>query len=162
MFTRCPVTVVGVDSPHSTFFTGDADDPAAAEALLDTLAAVIANRGSNNSHLGGKSAVVVVLNPDHAEVLKRASYDRLRIQQALAARAVTPRTLLSRLNPKMLTGTEDMIPAVRNPANIHVLVAGGPGLYSMVMPSWCAGPHGNIAVHQAIESSQYCELPVRA
>jgi hypothetical protein len=155
------VTVVGVDSPHSTFFTGDADDPAAAEALLDTLAAVIANRGSNNSHLGGKSAVVVVLNPDHAEVLKRANYDRPRIQQTLAARAVTPRELLSRLNPKMLTGTEDMIPAVRDPANIHVLVAGGPGLYSMVMPSWCAGPHGNIAVHQAIETDYFCELPTR-
>ena len=60
---------------------------------------------------------------------------------------------------EMLTGAEDMIPAVRNPANIHVLVAGGPGLYSMVMPSWCAGPHGNIAVHETIETSQYCELP---
>ncbi len=155
------VTVVGVEGPHSTFFTGDADDPTAAEALLDTLAAVIANRGSNNSHLGGKSAVVVVLNPDHAEVLKRANYDRPGIQQALATRAVTPRVLLSRLNPKMLTGSEDMLPAVRNPANIQVLVAGGPGLYSMVMPSWCAGPHGNIAVHQLIETAQYCELPAR-
>ena len=139
----------------------DADDPTAAEALLDTVAAVIANHGSNNSHLGGKSAVVVVLNPDHAEVLKRANYDRPRIQQALATRAVTPRELLRRLNPKMLTGSEDLLPAVRDAANIHVLVAGGPGLYSMVMPSWCAGPHGNIAVHQAIETTQYCELPAR-
>lgn len=155
------VTVVGVDSPHSTFFTGDADDPASAEALLDTIAAVIANRGSNNSHLGGKAAVVVVFNPDHAEVLRRAAYDRVRVQQALAARAVTPRELLARLNPKMLTGKEDLLPAVRDPANIHLLVAGGPGLYSMVMPSWCAGPHGNIAVHQRIETAQYCELPAR-
>ncbi len=155
------VTVVGVDSPHSTFFTGDADDPASAEALLDTLAAVIASPGNNNSQLGGKSAVVVVLNPDHAEVLKRSHYDRARIQAALAARAITPRAVLARLNPKMLVGTEDMIPAVRKPANIHVLVAGGPGLYSMVMPSWCAGPHGNIAVHEAVDISQYCELPTR-
>lgn len=154
------VTVVGVEAPHSCFFTGDADDPASAEALLDTLAAVIANRGSNNSHLGGRGAVVVVMNPDHAEVLKRAGYDRPRVQAALAARAVTPREVLSRLNRKMLTGTEDLIPAVREPRNIHLLVAGGPGLYSMVMPSWCAGPHGNIAVHQAIETTQFCELPL--
>lgn len=154
------VTVVGVEAPHSCFFTGDADDPASAEALLDTLAAVIANRGSNNSHLGGRGAVVVVMNPDHAEVLKRAGYDRPRVQAALAARAVTPREVLSRLNRKMLTGTEDLIPAVREPRNIHLLVAGGPGLYSMVMPSWCAGPHGNIAVHQAIDVAQFCELPV--
>lgn len=153
------VTVVGVEAPHSCFFTGDADDPASAEALLDTLAAVIANRGSNNSHLGGRGAVVVVMNPDHAEVLKRAGYDRPRVQEALAARAVTPREELARLNRKMLTGTEDLIPAVREPRNIHLLVAGGPGLYSMVMPSWCAGPHGNIAVHQAIDIAQFCELP---
>ncbi|MGE0857507.1 MAG: hypothetical protein AB7P42_00310 [Gammaproteobacteria bacterium] len=153
------VTVVGVEAPHSCFFTGDADDPASAEALLDTLAAVIANRGSNNSHLGGRGAVVVVMNPDHAEVLKRAGYDRPRVQAALAARAVTPREELARLNRKMLTGTEDLIPAVREPRNIHLLVAGGPGLYSMVMPSWCAGPHGNIAVHQEIDIAQFCELP---
>ncbi len=126
---------------------------------LDTLAAVIANRGSNNSHLGGRGAVVVVMNPDHAEVLKRAGYDRPRVQDALAARAVTPREELSRLNRKMLTGTEDLIPAVREPRNIHLLIAGGPGLYSMVMPAWCAGPHGNIAVHQPIEIAQFCELP---
>ena len=98
-----------------------------------------------------------LLSPDEAmRNLERA----LRIQQTLAARAVTPRELLIRLNPKMLVGREAMIPAVRKPANIHVLVAGGPGLYSMVMPSWCAGPHGNIAVHEKVETSQFCELPV--
>lgn len=155
------VTVVGVEGPHSSFFTGDIDDPASVDALLDTVAAVIANRGSNNSHLGGKGAVVVVFNPDHAEVLKRAGYGRSRVQEALAARAVTPRETLLRLNPKMLVGKEDLIPAVRNPANIHLLVGGGPGLYSMVMPSWSAGPHGNVAVHEPIEVAQYCDLPGR-
>jgi hypothetical protein len=30
------------------------------------------------------------------------------------------------------------------------------------MPSWCAGPHGNIAVHEPIDIAQYCELPTRA
>lgn len=155
------VTVVGVEAPHSTFFTGDTDDPASAEALLDTVAAVIANRGSNNSHLGGKGAVVVVLNPDHAEVLKRAGYDRGRVQHTLAVRAVTPRATLIRLNPTMLSGTEELIPAVRNPTNIHLLVGGGPGLYSMVMPSWSAGPHGNMAVHEPIRMAQYCDLPGR-
>jgi hypothetical protein len=29
----------------------------------------------------------------------------------------------------------------------------------MVMPSWCAGPHGNIAVHAEIEIDQFCEIP---
>ena len=153
------VTVVGVEGPHSVFFTGDADDPQAADRLLQTLAGVIANPGSNNSHLGGTAAVVLVLNPDHAGVLARAGHTRSSIQQALAERAVTPRTVLQALNRKMLFGDGDDLPAVRNPANLHVMVAGGSGLYSMVMPSWCAGPHGNVAVHEPVDLGQACEVP---
>ena len=153
------VTVVGVEGPHSVFFTGDADDPASAERLLDTIAAVMANPGSNNSHLGGTAAMVVVFNPEHARVLANAGYTRESIQAALAARAVTPRAVLARLNGKMLMGDGDVLPAVRKPANIHLLTAGGPGLYTVVMPSWCAGPHGNIAVHAEIELNQACAVP---
>jgi len=101
----------------------------------------------------------VLLNPDHAEVLAKAGYTRESIQRELSARAVTPRSVLSALNSKFLMGEGDPIPAIRNPANIHVLIGGGGGLYSMVMPSWCAGPHGNLAVHEAIELGQVCEVP---
>jgi hypothetical protein len=152
-------TVVGVEAPHSALFTGDADDPETAERLLRTLALVMANPGSNNSQLGGFGPVVLVFNPDHAAVLARAGYDREHIQARLAELDVTPRELLAGLNPKRLAGTEDIIPAVRDPRNIHCLTAGGPGLYTMVMPSWCAGPHGNLAVHAEIEIGEFCEVP---
>lgn len=153
------VTVVGTEGPHSVLFTGDADDPDSPERLLNTIAKVIANPGSNNTHLGGKAAICVVLNPDHAEVLHNAGYTRETIQQELSKRAVTPRAELEALNPRMLVGSEAFIPAVRDPENILLLTAGGTGLYTMVMPSWCAGPHGNVAVHAEIELNQYCELP---
>ena len=153
------VTVVGVEGPHSVFFTGDADDPQCAARLLNTLAGVIANPGSNNSHLGGTAAVVVVLNPEHAQILANAGLQRADIQRELAARAVTPRSALAALNPHLLLGQGDPLPAVRNPANLLILTAGGAGLYSMVMPSWCAGPHGNVAVHAEIVLGQFCELP---
>jgi hypothetical protein len=153
------VTVLGTEGPHSALFTGDADDPECAERLLRLLAGVIANPGSNNSQLGGTAAVALVFNPDHAQVLVRAGYDRERIQQRLTELAVTPRAILAGLNPKMLVGDEDMIPAVRDPKNIHLLTAGGSGLYTMVMPSWCAGPHGNIAVHAEVDIGQFCEVP---
>lgn len=153
------VTVVGVEGPHSVFFAGDADDPQSAERLLNTIAKVIANPGSNNSHLGGTAAVVVVLNPEHARVLADAGLTREAIAKALSARAVTPREVLAALNTKMLMGTGDVLPAVRDATNVHVLVAGGPGLYTMVMPSWCAGPHGNVAVHAGIELNQACAVP---
>jgi hypothetical protein len=131
----------------------------AAERLLNTLAAVMANPGSNNAHLGGNGALVVVLNPDHAKVLSGAGHTRETIQRELSHRAATPRVVLAALNVKMLLGSGDPLAAARNPAHIHVLTAGGAGLYSMVMPSWCAGPHGNVAVHEEIILGQACEIP---
>jgi hypothetical protein len=157
--SQSAVIVLGVEGPHSVLFSGDADDPTSAERWLNTVAAVIANPGSNNIHLGGRAAVCIVINPEHAAVLGTAGYTRERIQQELCARAVCPRGTLAALNPRMLVGEEDLIPAVREPRNILVMTAGGPGLYTMVMPSWGAGPHGNIAVHAEIELNPYCELP---
>lgn len=153
------VTVLGTEAPHSVLFSGDADDPTSAERWLNTVAAVIANPGSNNIHLGGTAAVCVVLNPEHAAVMAQAGYTRESMQLALCERAVRPRTELAALNPRMLVGDEDNIPAVRDPKNILIITAGGPGLYTMVMPSWSAGPHGNVAVHEPIELGQFCELP---
>jgi len=103
--------------------------------------------------------VVVMLNPDHARVLTAAGLDRAAIQRELATRAVTPRSRLAALNTKMLMGIGDPLPAVRDPAKVLVLTAGGSGLYSVVFPSWCAGPHGNVAVHEAIVLGQACAVP---
>ena len=159
--TQRAATILGVEGPHSVLFSGDANDPASADYLLNAIAGVIANPGSNNSHLGGTAAVAVILNPDHAQVLANNGFDREKIQRTLAERAVTPREKLLSINPKMLVGDEELIPAVRNPQNIHLLVGGGSGLYTVVMPSWCAGPHGNVAVHEEIIIDQFCELPTR-
>ncbi len=155
------VTVVGAEAPHSVIHSPDGDDPRAAERLLDTLAAVIANPGSNNVQLGGGGAVTVVLNPDHAAALAAAGHDRASIREALAARALLTRGALRALNPKMVPEGDDgdRLHAVRDPANVLVVVGGAGGLYSMVMPSWCAGPHCNPAVHAAFEPNPFCEVP---
>ena len=155
------VTVIGAEAPHSVIFSGDADDPHSAERLLNGLATAIASPVANNSYLGGTGAVTVVLNPDHATALAGAGHSRENVQSELAARAVNPHRVLAALNPKMAPelGDEDLVPAVRDPKNILVLVAGGTGLYSMVMPSWCSGPHSNSAVHALIEVDMFCEVP---
>lgn len=54
---------------------------------------------------------------------------------------------------------DDLIRAVRDPDDLLILQAGGSGLYSMVMTSWCAGPHANRAVSQEIMFGQACEIP---
>ena len=49
---------------------------------------------------------------------------------------------------------------LRGPEALLILVAGGTGLYSTVMPSWGAGPHGNGHVTVEIDLDQACEVPL--
>ena len=93
-----------------------------------------------------------------------AGLDRAAIQHALYERAVNPRRTLRALNPAFAgAGNDDeSVRAIRDPQDVLVLMAGGGGLYSMVMPSWGAGPHGNPYVSEIIELDQACAIPVRA
>ncbi len=156
------VTVVGAEPPHSVIFTNDADDPTSPERLLRSLAAVMANVGSNNAHFRC-GAQTVILNPEHAEVLAKAGMKRADIKQRLTELAVNPRELLAELNPAYAARNAHGGPvaAVRDPEDIVLLVAGGSGLYSTVMPSWAAGAHANPIVHNEIMIDQFCEIPTR-
>jgi hypothetical protein len=154
------VTMVGTEGPHSVLFVGDADDPTAPERLLRTLALTLANVGSNNAHFGRGSAVVV-LNPDHIDVLAKAGFDRAKTAEALCELAVNPRGLLRSLNPSMVRDGDpaQAMRAFRRPEDLVILAGGGSGLYSMVMPSWGAGPHVNPSVTVKVELDQACEIP---
>lgn len=157
------VTVVGAEPPHSVIFTNDADDPTSPERLLRTIALVMANLGSNNAHFRC-GAQTVVLNPEHAEVLAKAGLSRRDIKHRLKELAVNPPELLAELNPawgSRLSGAEP-VAAIREPDDIVLLVAGGSGLYSTVMPSWAAGAHTNPIVHNEIFIDQFCEIPTRS
>jgi hypothetical protein len=155
------VTVVGAEAPHSVIFTNDADDPRSSDRLLDTLAAVLANVGSNNAHFRG-GAQTVVLNPEHAGVLAQAGLDRHQVKEQLADRAVNPTARLAELNPAFAgrAGLPEEFRAVREPDDLVLLVAGGSGLYSAVMPSWAAGAHNNPIVHAEVVLDQACEVPI--
>ena len=156
------VTVVGAEAPHSVIFTNDADDPTSPERLLATIARVLANLGSNNAHFRCGSQTVI-LNPEHAEVLAKAGLGRADVKRRLAELAVNPAELLVELNPAFAGRhhSGDVVGAVRDPDDIVLLVAGGAGLYSAVMPSWAAGAHANPIVHAEIVIDQFCEIPAR-
>ncbi len=154
------VTVIGAEAPHSVVHIGSADDPRDFERLLEVLAIGLINLATNNGGLG-QGGATVVLNPDHARILARAGLDRAAVRERLADAAVTPWSEIKRVTPAFVppgnpTGSRR---AFRDPADILLIVAGGAGLYSMVMPSWCAGPHRNTAVSQKVELGQFCELP---
>ncbi len=156
------VTVVGTEPPHSVISVGDADDPSATDRLLGSLGATIANLGSNNAFFR-QGAVVVALNPDHAQALAGAGHTRRSIQEALHARAANPRSRLRALNPLYAGhGADDtLVHATARPDDIIVIVAGGGGIYSAVFPSWGAGPHANPFVTVAIDIDQACAIPGR-
>lgn len=150
------VTVVGAEAPQSVLFGADADRPGNAEKLLELLALGLSRPGTNNSILRG-GVGVVVLNPDHAQVLASEGYGRKEISQRLYE--------LSDASPEaggMQTGGlgNKRLKCFKSPDQILVIVAGGAGLYSMIMPSWCGGPHRNSAVSMLIETDQVCEIPV--
>jgi hypothetical protein len=156
------VTVVGAESPHSVIAVTDADDPANHERILDGLAAAFSAIGTNHALLTGGHGVVV-LNPEHADALAAAGLSRTDVQTAVASRAGNARASLVRQAPA-LTGTgppDDFVPCFHDPVHVLVVVAGGPGIYSMVMPSWCAGTHRNAAVSVEVALDQACEIPLR-
>lgn len=157
------VTIVGVEAPHSVISVGDADDPTSADRLLGSLAATIANVGSNNAFFG-KGSVVVVLNPDHAAALAAAGHTRQSIQEELHHRASNPLGRLRSLNPTFAPRSgsdDDRRRATASPTDILVMQAGGGGLYSHVFPSWGTGPHGNTWVVAEVQTDQACAIPVR-
>lgn len=154
------VTVIGAGSPHSVISIVDVDDQESASRLLESLAVGLANVTTNNAVLRGGSAVVV-LNPDHANALAKHGFDRKKVQSELQQRASHSRETLSHFFPALPSRDDgaERVYAFHDPADILVVVAGGSGLYSAVMPSWSAGPHCNRFVTRRIPYGDSCEIP---
>jgi len=155
------VTVIGAEAPHSVLYSGNADDPQDADKLLHVLSIGLANLATNNAVLTGGSAVVV-LNPEHAQILAAANLDRAAIAQKLWQLTHLPTKTLVEYGAAFAgRRAEDQSEylAFNDPADILILMAGGSGLYSMVMPSWAAGAHRNSPVSVLVEADQFCEIP---
>jgi hypothetical protein len=152
------VTVVGAEAPHSVLYAGDADDPGQHEGLLELLSVAIANPATNNAILTGGVATVV-LNPEHAAILHGAGMSRQDITREIYQRCRISAEELRRISPAFVGAGEDYRYAFTGPEQILVIMAGGSGLYSMVMPSWCAGAHRNAASSMLVDTDFFCELP---
>lgn len=157
------VTVIGAEAPHSVLYSVNADDPEDAEKLLGQVAHGLANLASNNAILTGGSAVVV-LNPEHAHVLAQANLNRAEVANRLWELTHIDKSQHARYGGQFSAwhagrDNNGTLAAFPKPENILVLVAGGVGLYSMVMPSWSAGAHRNSAVSVQVEVDQFCEIP---
>ena len=154
------VTVTSVGSPHSVQAVLTGDVASDAERLLELLAHTIGGMGNNNAGTAS-GTIIACLNPDHARALHRAGLTRQDIQAELARRAGNPAGVLQRLRYGRTVEDPDRIaPAIGDPAQVLVVVAGGQGFYSAVMTPWGGGPHRNTYVTKEIVFYDACDLPV--
>ena len=146
------VTVFGVEGPHNV---NDHYGRSAEEILL-TVAGTLASPGANNFYLEGEP--VVVLGPEHAEVVAAAGYSKAAVKAYLSEKAIVPRALVSdamiaelqKRLPHHLLGPDgcDGVRFVTNPDDLLVLVAGGAGRHSAVLPTF---GHSTRAVTRPVE-----------
>lgn len=152
------VTVIGAEAPHSVLFSGDGDDPNQYKLLLEVLAIGLANAATNNAILTSGMATIV-LNPEHASVLHKAGLSRQDIASEIYQRCKMDGAEANRLCAGFARKTLNVRQAFTGPEQLLILMSGGSGLYSMVMPSWSAGANKNSAVSLKVEADFYCEVP---
>jgi hypothetical protein len=133
------VTVACGENPHNVHDM-ESVEPV---RLLTKAASVMATLGSNNACIS-QGEFFVVLCPEHAATIAAHGWSRGDVQSFLYERARLPRGTLRAAFDSVawqpwLTAIEDdatLLPMTDDPDNIRVLVAGGPGKHSCVIPSW--------------------------
>lgn len=132
------VTVAGGEAPHNI------NDHVSTEprGLLVTIAQTIATMGKNNAYL--HEDYLVVLCPEHADLLARHGWSKRDVQEYLFERARIPYKVWSlggmfghHPHPNFVQLGEDdtMVPLALSPDDIHIIVAGGPGRQSSWIPT---------------------------
>jgi hypothetical protein len=132
------VTLHCGENPHN-FHDMESDAPA---PILDKGASVMATLGSNNAPVSS-AEFFVVLGPEHAATIAGAGWTRRDVQTYLYEQARLPAGNFRRAfdvtqhRPWLSELPDDAsMPITDHPDNIRVLVAGGPGKHSCVIPSW--------------------------
>ena len=139
----------GVDAPSAvTVHCGEAPhnahDMESAEpaAILDKIASAMTSTGQNNAPIS-QGEYFVALCPEHAAACAAAGWTRGDVASYLHQRARMPAGDLRRAfalrawAPWLQALADDeLVPMTEHPDNIKVLVVGGPGKHSSVIPSW--------------------------
>jgi len=132
------VTVVSTEGPQSV----NNHYAETGEAVLETIAATLANEGTTNFywHTGG---YLIVIGPEHMGLIAR-EFSRERARQFLYDHAVKPTGELARLGriPRSPRRGSEVMPGtdrspVASPDDLHFIESGGAGgKFSAVIPRW--------------------------
>jgi hypothetical protein len=107
--------------------------------LIASIAGTMSETGSNMVYL--KGPCFVVLGPEHAQTLHRDGWTVERIQEALHERSRVHVSRISKENLASWAGQDrhpvnDHYYLAGSPADINVVVAGGPGKHSVYISSF--------------------------
>jgi hypothetical protein len=136
------VTVCGSEAPHNVNDHGSTT----AAGVVCALASTGATSGSNNAYLGGEPLLLV--GPEHAATIAAGGWSKRDLKRAFWDRA---RVRLSAFSPENLArfasidasrfrgqGPDDAVALTATPDDVMVVVAGGPGKHSAVVPTFGA------------------------
>ena len=149
------VTVINAEAPHSITENVQTDPI----EIVRTFAQTMATLGGNNVYSQGTP--VLVLGPEHAQHVARASWSKRDLKQALFECARQPWGLVRNRGkskgpcfPAWVDRNDEssLVPIVGRPEDLIVIVAGGAGGKSM----WCptAGAQ-SLAVSKVVETSDF-------
>jgi hypothetical protein len=132
------VTVVNTEAPHSMTENIQTDP----DEIVCTFASCMATLGVNNLYSQGTP--VLVLGIEHAQHIAAAGWRKQDLQQALFERARQPWGLMKHRGkskgprfPEFVDRSDDrsLVPIVREPQDLLVVVGGGAGGKSMFLPT---------------------------
>jgi len=135
------VTVFGGEAPHNV---NDHVSTGAA-GILTTLADTAVSLGSNVGWFLAQSQLLVVLGPEHAATIAADGLTRADVQRYVFEHARLPLRTLKLGGmwgmqdwPAWMSAVRDddaLLPQVPSPEDVFVMVAGGPGKHSSVVPN---------------------------
>lgn len=133
------VTVHCGEGPHNVHDAEADGDPA---LILGKIASAMTSLGQNNAPIS-QAEYFIVLGPEHARSLAQRGLTRADVASYLFDHARLPLSLLKRHFAERawqqwmhICDDDHLMPMTGDADNIRVVVVGGPGKHSLVVPSW--------------------------
>lgn len=133
------VTVHCGEGPHNVHDAEAAGDPA---LILDKIASAMTSLGQNNAPIS-QAEYFIILGPEHAASIAERAMTRSDVSSYLFNKARLPASLfrkhfqeLAWANWMKAVDDNELLPMTGDADNIKVMVVGGPGKHSLVVPSW--------------------------
>lgn len=137
------VTMVGAEAPHNV----NDHESTTAEGVLRMVAATAATPGSNDIAYSGEP--LFVFSPEHAKTVAAGGYSKADVKRYLSEHAWVPLGTFSEENierrmrtkfPERLAkaGPDARVPVMQRPEDVLIIVLGGAGKHSAVVPTFGA------------------------